>query len=448
MHSMIRHPTFPFLLLLCISVAAASNAFVPRRHRRYISEASSRPSIDSSQSLHQRDAILPFGLQIRGGDLVDEVITSEAAENDVETMDEAADSDGTATRVWEEEIKRTRSFYQEQSVNNDDDDDGDNDQDEHSETLPAASDPKAVSTEEVDDSELVQADEDIDDVVEVKEDTEDNTEGVEEVNQVGEVVIAQVDAAENESAAEVLEEAQEEVAEEDEEAFQVEVVAEEQSSGSGEVETVDTEEIIASEEEEVSKVVEVSGEAETEEVAEGEEVAGGEEVVAGEIADEVEEVSAGDQATDMEESADSDDIVDTSEPSVVVADDEVVAEEDADAAANDESSVHTPEQDASPVAVTDEPTSLVRKASALVQVMLLRWRIAVSKNKGVQYLAQNKPKIKVIALASLGGVLSLLVGGQVFFAMQEAGTSELPNDELIEEEMVFVDDADEDDNDY
>ena len=445
MHSMIRHPTFPFLLLLCIAVAAASNAFVPRRHRRYISEASSRPSIDSSQSLHQRDAILPFGLQIRGGDLVDEVITSEVGENDEEAMDEAADSDGTATRVWEEEIKRTRSFYQEQSVNNDDDDDGDNDQDEHSETLPAASDPKAVSTEEVDDSEPpVQADEDIDDVVEVKEDTEDNTEGVEEVNQVGEVVIAQVDAAENESAAEVLEEAQEEVAEEDEEAFQVEVVAEEQSSGSGEVESVDTEEIIASEEEEVNKVVEVSGEAVTEEVAEGEEVAGGEEVVAGEIADEVE----GDQATAMEESADSDDIVDTSEPSVVVADDEVVAEEEADAAANDESSVHTPEQDASPVAVTDEPTSLVRKASALVQVMLLRWRIAVSKNKGVQYLAQNKPKIKVIALASLGGVLSLLVGGQVFFAMQEAGTSELPNDELIEEEMVFVDDADEDDNDY
>ena len=121
MYSMIRHPKFPFLLLLFISVAA-SNAFVPRRHRRYKTEASSRPSIvDSSQSVHHRDAILPFGLNIRGGDLAEKVVTSEAAKNDEEAIEEAADSDEIATRVWEEEIKRTRSFYQEQSVNNDDD---------------------------------------------------------------------------------------------------------------------------------------------------------------------------------------------------------------------------------------------------------------------------------------------------------------------------------------
>ncbi len=72
----------------------------------------------------------------------------------------------------------------------------------------------------------------------------------------------------------------------------------------------------------------------------------------------------------------------------------------------------------------------------------------MSKNKGAQYLAQNKPKIKVIALASLGGVLSLLVGGHVFLAMQqEADTLEVPNNEWIEEDSS-VDESEEDDNDY
>lgn len=439
---MIRHSTFPLLLLLlllCFSVAA-SNAFVPRRHRRYKTEASSRPLIDSSQSLHQRDAILPFGLRIRGGDMD---LTSEAVENDVEATNESADSGDTATKGWEEEIKRTQSFYQEQSVNNDTvDEDGANNVDEDSDTFPAVSDRKAVSTEEGDESDPVQTEEDIVDVVEVKEDTEDNTEEVEEVNQVEEEVIAQVDATEIESGAEVCEEEQEEVAKV-EEALQVEVDAEGQSSESGEVGAVDTEENVPSEEIEVTNVVEVSNEAVTEEVA------GGEEVVAGEIADEVDEVSEGDQATAMEENAGSDKIVDASETLVVAADDEEVAEGDADAAAIDEASEYTSEQDASSVAVTDEPTSLVRKASALVQVILLRGRIAVSKTKGVQYLAQNKPKIKVIALASLGGVLSLLVGGHVLFAMQEAGTSEIPHDEWIEEEMIYADDTDDEkDNDY
>ncbi len=429
---------------------AASNAFVPRRHRRYISEASSRP-LDANQSLHQRDAILPFGLKIRGGDLD---VTSEAVKNDVEAMDEAADSDETATKGWEEEIKRTQTFYQEQSVNNDidDEDDTNNDKDEDSDTVPDASDSKVVNTEEGDNSEPAQADEDEDivDVVEVKEDTDDNVEEVEEINQVEEEVVEEVDDTENESGAEVFEEAQEEFAEATEEALQVEVDAEEQSSDSGEVKTVDTEESIAPEEDEVSIVVEVSDEAVTGDATEVEEVAeSDEEVVAGEIAEEVEEVPDGDQATAMEENADSEEIVDASDTSVVAVDDEIVAEGDADAATNDESSESTPEQDASSVAVTDESTSLVRKASALAQVMLLRGRIAVSKNKGVQYLTQNKAKIKVIALASLGGVLSLLVGGHVFLAMQAAGTSELSNDEWIEEEMIYADDAeDEDDNDY
>ena len=285
--------------------------------------------------------------------------------------------------------------------------------------------------------------------MEVKADTEDNAEVVEEVNQVEEDDVTQVDATDNESGAEVIEEAQEEVVEATEEALQVEVDAEEQSSESGEVGTVGAEESIASEDDEVNNVVEVSDEAVTGEVA------GGEEVVAGEIADEVEEVSEGDhagdeQSTANEENADSDEIVDTSNAPVVAADDEVVAEENTDDATNDESSEYTPEQDdASSVAVTDEPTSLVTKARALAQVMLLRGRIAVSKNKGVQYLAQNKPKIKVIALASLGGVLSLLVGGHVFLAMQqEADRLEVPNSEWIEEDSHVDESEEEDDNDY
>ena len=270
-------------------------------------------------------------------------------------------------------------------------------------------------------------------------DAEDNTTvEVDAVDDVSDEALQE--ATEEEVVAE--NEAQDEVSEEEEvaEALQVEVVTEEQTSDSGEVGNVDAEEVVSSEEAEIKDTVEESDEVAKEEAAGGEDVEG---VVAAE-----EDVLDGDtvgeeQSTADEEKAGSDGVVDSSVTPVGDTSDDGVA----DAAATDESGESTPEQDASSIAVTDEPTSLVRKVSAVVQVMLLRGRIAVSKNKGVQYLAQNKPKIKVIALASLGGVLSLLVGGHVFLAMQETDALELPNDEWREEES-YVDEADEDDNDY
>jgi len=430
---------FPLLLLAAFSVTAA-NAFIPRRQRRYLTEAS-RPSIgSSSQSLHKRDATLPFGLQLRGGD-ADGDVASEV-ENGEETIDDkAADSDQAANKVWEEEIKRTQSFYQEQSASDASesvDDGANNDEDMNSEASAAQSD-TTVDVIEGDDIEPAQANEDIVDAVEGEADAEENdTVEVDAVDDVSDEALQE--ATEEEVVAE--NEAQDEVSEEEEvaEALQVEVVTEEQTSDCGEVGNVDAEEVIASEEADIKDTVEESDEVAKEEAAGGEDVEG---VVAAE-----EDVLDGDtvgeeQSTADEEKAGSDGVVDSSVTPVGDTSDDGVA----DAAATAESSESTPEQDASSVAVTDEPTSLVRKVSAVVQVMFLRGRIAVSKNKGVQYLAQNKPKIKVIALASLGGVLSLLVGGHVFLAMQETDALELPNDEWIEEES-YVDEADEDDNDY
>mmetsp|Transcript_1917 Transcript_1917/g.4179 ORF Transcript_1917/g.4179 Transcript_1917/m.4179 type:complete len:438 (-) Transcript_1917:33-1346(-) len=430
----------PLLLLAAFSVTAA-NAFIPRRQRRYLTEAS-RPSIgSSSQSLHKRDATLPFGLQLRGGD-ADGDVASEV-ENGEETIDDkAADSDQAANKVWEEEIKRTQSFYQEQSASDASesvDDGANNDEDINSEVSADQSD-TTVDVIEGDDIEPAQANEDIVDAVEGEFDAEDNdTVEVDAVDDVSDEALQE--ATEEEVVAE--NEAQDEVSEEEEEVaetLQVEVVTEEQTSDSGEVGNVDAEEVVSSEEAEIKDTVEESDEVAKEEAAGGEDVEG---VVAAE-----EDVLDGDtvgeeQSTADEEKAGSDGVVDSSVTPVGDTSDDGVA----DAAATAESSESTPEQDASSIAVTDEPTSLVRKVSAVVQVMLLRGRIAVSKNKGVQYLAQNKPKIKVIALASLGGVLSLLVGGHVFLAMQETDALELPNDEWIEEES-YVDEADEDDNDY
>jgi len=439
MHS-IRHHTLPLLLLAAFSVTAA-NAFIPRRQRRYLTEAS-RPSIgSSSQSLHKRDATLPFGLQLRGGD-ADGDVASEV-ENGEETIDDkAADSDQAANKVWEEEIKRTQSFYQEQSASDASesvDDGANNDEDINSEVSADQSDTTVDVIEEGDDSEPAQANEDIVDAVEGEFDAEVNdTVEVDAVDDVSDEALQE--ATEEEVVAE--NEAQDEVSEEEEvaEALQVEVVTEEQTSDSGEVDNVDAEEVVSSEEAEIKDTVEESDEVAKEEAAGGEDVEG---VVAAE-----EDVLDGDtvgeeQSTADEGKAGSDGAVDSSVTPVGDTSDDGVA----DAAATDESGESTPEQDASSIAVTDEPTSLVRKVSAVVQVMLLRGRIAVSKNKGVQYLAQNKPKIKVIALASLGGVLSLLVGGHVFLAMQETDALELPNDEWREEES-YVDEADEDDNDY
>jgi len=439
--NLIRHHTFPLLLLAAAFSVTAANAFIPRRQRRYLTDAS-RPSIgSSSQSLHKRDDTLPFGLQLRGGD-ADGDVASEV-ENGEETVEEAAESDVTAKKVWEEEIKRTQSFYQEQSVNDaseSNDDGANNVEDENSEASVAQSDTTVDVIVEGDDSELAQANEDIVDAVEGEFDAEDNdTVEVDAVDDVSDEALQE--ATEEEVVAE--NEAQDEVSEEEEEVaetLQVEVVTEEQTSDSGEVGNVDAEEVVSSEEAEIKDTVEESDEVAKEEAAGGEDVEG---VVAAE-----EDVLDGDtvgeeQSTADEEKAGSDGVVDSSVTPVGDTSDDGVA----DAAATAESSESTPEQDASSIAVTDEPTSLVRKVSAVVQVMLLRGRIAVSKNKGVQYLAQNKPKIKVIALASLGGVLSLLVGGHVFLAMQETDALELPNDEWIEEES-YVDEADEDDNDY
>lgn len=431
MHSTLHH-NFPLLLLLCFSVAAA-NAFVPRRQRRYyLTESSSRPSVD-----------FPFGLQFRGGGVDDEVITSEV-ENVEEIMEEAAaDSDESVKKAWEKEIKRTQSFYQEQSVNNNASttiDDGSNNVEDvrgygNSETSAAQSNVTVDVMEKGDDNEPAQvADEENVDVVEAEADTEDNT------AEVNEEADKKEDDTENETRVEVLEEEQEEMTR-GEEALQVEIVADKPSTNSGEVANVEAEEILATEEDENNNVVKVSYE-----------VAEGEEVVAEGIAGGVEEVSVeGDiveehQSTADEENDGSDEVIETS---LDDADGNIVAEGDTDAVANDASSESTPEQvDASSIAATDEPTSLVTKVGALFQVMLLRGRIAVSKNKGLQYLVQNKPKIKVIALASLGGVLSLLVGGHFFLAMQETDTLELPNDEWIEEEIYVEEEADEDDNDY
>jgi len=434
MHS-IRHHTLPLLLLAAFSVTAA-NAFIPRRQRRYLTEAS-RPSIgSSSQSLHKRDATLPFGLQLRGGD-ADGDVASEV-ENGEETIDDkAADSDQAANKVWEEEIKRTQSFYQEQSASDASesvDDGANNDEDINSEVSADQSDTTVDVIEEGDDSEPAQANEDIVDAVEGEFDAEVNdTVEVDAVDDVSDEALQE--ATEEEVVAE--NEAQDEVSEEEEvaEALQVEVVTEEQTSDSGEVDNVDAEEVVSSEEAEITDTVEESVAKEEGGDIEGV-VATEEDVLEGDTVGE-------DQSTADEEKAGSDGVADSSNTPLGDTSDDGVA----DAAATDESGESTPEQDASSIAVTDEPTSLVRKVSAVVQVMLLRGRIAVSKNKGVQYLAQNKPKIKVIALASLGGVLSLLVGGHVFLAMQETDALELPNDEWREEES-YVDEADEDDNDY
>ena len=439
MHS-IRHHNFPLLLLLLLSftVAAAANAFIPKRQRRsYLTESLSRIYIDSNQSKQRSGAILPFGLKIRGGDVEDDVVKSEV-ENE-EIMEEAADSDETVKKVWEKEIKRTQSFYQEQSVTNDASaaiDEGSNIVEDvrgygNSETSAAQSNVVDVM-EEGDDNEPAQADEDNVDIVEVKAEIEDNTEKVEEVNE-------EECVTENESRDEVFKE-EEGIAEE--EALQVEVDAEEVSNDSGEIEHVDAKEIVVSEGDGDNDAVNASDEYTKEETAESEES------VAEDIAEEViEEVSEGDIVEEQQSAADEeniggDEVIDISDTSLDYEAAGIATEEDADAAANDESSESTPEQvDASSVAVPDEPTSLVTKVSALVQVMLLRGRIAVSK---------NKPKMKVIALASLGCVLSLLVGGHFFLAVQEETTEtlELPNDEWIEEESYVEEEADEDDNDY
>mmetsp|Transcript_13958 Transcript_13958/g.20953 ORF Transcript_13958/g.20953 Transcript_13958/m.20953 type:complete len:439 (-) Transcript_13958:29-1345(-) len=437
--NLIRHHTFPLLLLLAVFSVTAANAFIPRRQRRYLTEAS-RPSIgSSSQSLHKRDDTLPFGLQLRGGD-ADGDVASEV-ENGEETIDDkAADSDQAVNKVWEEEIKRTQSFYQEQSASDASesvDDGANNDEDINSEVSADQSD-TTVDVIEEDDSESAQANEDIVDAVEGEFDAEDNdTVEVDAVDDVSDEALQE--ATEAEVVAE--NEAQDEVSEEEEvaETLQVEVVTEEQTSDSGEVDNVDAEEVVSSEEAEITDTVEESVAKEEGDDVEGV-VATEEDVLEGDTVGE-------DQSTADEENAGSDGVVDSSVTPLDDASVDGVAEADADAAATDESGESTPEQDASSIAVTDEPTSLVRKVSAVVQVMLLRGRIAVSKNKGVQYLAQNKPKIKVIALASLGGVLSLLVGGHVFLAMQETDALELPNDDWIEEES-YVDEADEDDNDY
>mmetsp|Transcript_17488 Transcript_17488/g.25992 ORF Transcript_17488/g.25992 Transcript_17488/m.25992 type:complete len:437 (+) Transcript_17488:56-1366(+) len=436
MHS-IRYHTFPLLLLLAAFSVTAANAFIPRRQRRYLTDAS-RPSIgSSSQSLHERDATLPFGLQLRGGDADGDVASK--GENGEETVEEAAESGVTAKKVWEEEIKRTQSFYQEQSASDASesvDDGANNVEDANSEATSDQSD-TTVDVIEGDDSTPAQANEDIDDVVEGEADAEDNdTVEVDAVDNVSDEALQE--ATEEEVVAE--NEAQDEVSEEEEaETLQVEVVTEGQTSDSEEVGNVDAEDVITPEAAEINDTVDESvAKEEVEGVGEGV-VPAEEDVLEGDTVGE-------EQSTAAEETAGSDGVVESSITPLGDASVDSVAEGDADAAAA-ESSESTPEQDASSIAVSDEPTSLVRKVSAVVQVMLLRGRIAVSKNKGVQYLAQNKPKIKVIALASLGGVLSLLVGGHVFLAMQETDVLELPNDDWIEEES-YVDEADEDDNDY
>jgi hypothetical protein len=448
MHLSRRHAVH---LLLLASVAAA-NAFVPkRRHMRYLTDAFARPSIESNQSLrNRRDVSFPFSsLQLRGGS-VDEEITGQIASGEKKIVETTEDSETPkAERVWEEEIKRTQSFYQAQSVNASETiDDSRNDVEDlrgygSSQTLTAQSNPKVVAiTDEGDESDPAQANEGNVDIVEAKDDTEDNdTVEVDTDNKCYEEVFEEVTeeekeaVAEGESLEEVLE--KEEIAED--EALQVEVVAEEPMPVRGGVENVDAEDMSMLEDVEGNYAMEVSDEVAREEVIEEEEIL--EEEIVAQAGVLERDIVPEDSA--IEEDTSNEGVVDSSVTQLGDDDEEEVHDDvaEGDAGAADESSEYTPAQDpnVSTVALkNDEPFSLLRKVSDLLQVMLLRGRIAVSKNKGIQYIAQHKPKMKVIALASLGGLMIFLrAEGQT---MQEAETLELPND-LIEEES-YIDEPD------
>ena len=444
---MIRRLAVPLLmLLLLVFSVAAVNAFIPRR------QCIMRPSIDSNQSLHhRRDVSLPFGLlQLRGGNADDEIITSQV-ENDEDTIDETTDSE-TSKKAWEEEIKRTQSFYKAQSVNASEGDGVGNGTEDvrgygSSQSSVAESNPNVVITEG-DESDPAQAAEDIVDVVKVKADTEDNNtaellENVESGEKIGS------ESFEEETVEEELEEEQhvEEVASEtfeDDDLEQVESVASEEEQHVEEVESETFEE--EKEEVEVGEEIQEGVEFRSVEEDDLEEVEVGEE-----IQEEVVKAPASKATDGFEEDAGNEGVIDLSVNSLSDAekDDDGITKGDADTA--DKSTEYTQEHDPYSSIATlenDEPSSLLRKSSALLQVMLLRGQAAVSQNKGVQYLAQNKPKMKVIALASLGGMLSMLVGGHFFLLaeelrMQETEILDLPND-WIEEES-YVDETDEDD---
>ena len=406
-----------FSLLLLMS-SNTVDGFMPKRHRKFLT--TTKTTKDTTIDLH-------VYLQLRGGDADDET----APENSDDAVDEVQDSDEASKEAWKEEIKRTQSFYQEQSVTNNDTTEAAEDVRGYGNSESSSFEQNIAQAEiEEEDDDEAQADDDsimVDDVEKEDNimDTEENDNeeadtAHEVINDINEEVIA-VEAVEEASETDSVDEVIEEERDVKGEDLQVEVAAdEEQSTVSEGDENMGEEDAIVSEEDDVNDYT-----VEIQEVVVEEE----------EVKDSVGEIAAEDRLEGDVNEADTDQVDDTLS---ATSENEVVY--------SAESNVSTPEeeQDQTYIAVQhDESNSLVRKASALLQVILLRGQIALSKNKRVQYLSRHKSKVKVIALASLGGVLSLLARDH-FFVWEEWQASddmlELPgeDDEWIEEEDCYA----------
>ena len=452
MHLLRCHAALSLLLPLLLAsvvvvlVEASTAAFLSRNLRSSLTEASKRQVRDADTILLKRSFSLSFGLLVRGGHADNDKSTQmeSVAETKVDNEPTAEDYNNEEIAscserhqsAWEEEIKRTQSFYLAESENR-----SKSSQDKvNIEDVRAYGSSQTITpTSTGGDNELGSADMREEIVEAFDTETCDEDIGSTEVDaQVG----SEQQSTEAKPVANVVEE----------EILDKEVVDEEQS-------TIVEEETSADNEESASSSNFLVREIE-------EEI----EVVVNDVADRTgEETFAEISNTDILEEENEEKVDTEKEYTVASADedagasvdvkdngfdkiDENILSEEEVVDDNGESRASDFAEYTTEIAtdVNEDNTPLLQKVNDLLQVLLLRGRSIHRKvSKVVTIVSQNKPQIAAVAFAALVSVvLAIQVGASddAQVAMQEEiETLQLPDDfDLIGEDESHVEESDED----
>lgn len=387
----------PLLLASVVAVLAEASTtkFLPR-NLRSLPEASTRQVRDANTILLKRSFSLPFGLLVRGGHADNDKSTQmeSVAETKVDNEPTAEDYNNEETTsserhqsAWEEEIKRTQSFYLAESEKK------------------SKSNQDKVSVEDVRAYGSSQT-------ITPTSTGGDNELGSEEVvDEEQSTFVEEETSADNEESASSSNFSVREIEEE------IEVVVNDVADRTGEETFAEISNTDILEEEHEEKVA----------------------------AEEQYTVASADDDAGANEDFKGDNTIDKIDENILS--EEEVVDDNGESRASDFAEYTTEIA----TDVNEDNTPLLRKVNDLLQVVLLRGRMSIHRkvSKVVTIVSQNKPQIAAVAFAALVSVvLAIQVGAsddsQV--AMQEEiETLQLPDDfGLIEEDESHVEESDED----
>ena len=443
MHLFRCHAALSLLLPLLLAsvvgvlVEASTATFSPRNLRSSLAE-SKRQVQDADTILLKRTANLPFGFLVRGGHADNGESTQ--IENDEETKvdteptaEEVSNNEEVATSerhksAWEEEIKRTQSFYLAESENRSK---SSQDKVNVEDVRSYGSSQTITPTSTGGDNELGSADMREEIVEAFDTATCDEDIGSTEVD-------AQVASEQQSTGAKPVANVVEE------EILDKEVVDEEQSTIVEEETSADNEESSSSS---ILPVLEIEEEITFNEVSGGTGDKERTEISNAYILEEEneEKVDAEEQYTVASADDDAGASVDVKDNDVEKINEDALSEEEVvDITSESRASDFVEYTTDIATDVNEDNTPLLRKVNDLLQVLLLRGRMSIHRkvSKVVTIVSQNKPQIAAVAFAALVSVvLAIQVGASDDAQVEgEIETLKLPDDfDLIEEDESHVD---------